>query len=591
MQKVSDAYRTSMKSPLRERGYIKVTLNLVNQDVQNHIGYNVTNVEDNQKMSYISDKFCVFDEKEYSPALYATLEQNYFKVDGSMRFPCPESSEITYENTGVISDKLVSEQKFVVKLMTSIYPEPIKGLTINFGDNYPVDFDVVTPNETFEIRGNNQSVWHTEQILDIGQIILTFNTMKYPENRVRIYSILCGYKIVFDNDCITDSSLEDYISPISADLPQTDFSVTLQNYDKQFDVNNPDSVANFFETGQKISIEYGYQLPNSSQIEWIKGGNLNLSEWEIDDTSCTLKSQDKLRSMDGEYYKGDYYPSAKSYYTLAEEIFADADITDYYIDPCLKDMTTHLPVPRVSHKEALQLIANACCCTLSQTRSGKIQIKSDITDTDFKIERNDMTSTPKSIKQSSVSNIIVPFYKYSTITNSETYESLVSEDVQVSNEQVVTYYIDDPCYGYTLYLNDTQADTATAEIISRGCYYVKVQYHISGNYQMEVKGFKYRVIKKNWNLSVNIKGNTLKWDNPLVDNLHTAANLANWLKDYYKSDMEYEYDTRGFPEIDTGDIIYQENEFNPDMKVKVYKHTINFSQSFSGSMAVRKVRS
>ena len=131
MQKVSDAYRTSMKSPLRERGYMKVTLNLVNQDVQSHMGYPVTDVEDNQRMSYISDKFCIFNEKEYSPTLYATLEQNYFKVDGSMRFPCPENSEIAYENTGVISDKLVSEQEFVVKVIPTTYPTKIKGLTID----------------------------------------------------------------------------------------------------------------------------------------------------------------------------------------------------------------------------------------------------------------------------------------------------------------------------------------------------------------------------------------------------------------------------------------------------------------------------
>ena len=52
-------------------------------------------------------------------------------------------------------------------------------------------------------------------------------------------------------------------------------------------------------------------------------------------------------------------------------------IEDYYIDPRMKSLYTDIPIPRVTHKEALQIIANACRCVLTQSRNGRIEIRSN----------------------------------------------------------------------------------------------------------------------------------------------------------------------------------------------------------------------
>jgi hypothetical protein len=67
-----------------------------------------------------------------------------------------------------------------------------------------------------------------------------------------------------------------------------------------------------------------------------------------------------------------------------------------------------------------------------------------------------------------------------------------------------------------------------------------------------------------------------------------AQDLAEWLGDYYTSGIEYEYDNRGFPEIDVNDIVYQENEFYDGMKVNIYRQTINFNGAFSGKITARR---
>ena len=68
-----------------------------------------------------------------------------------------------------------------------------------------------------------------------------------------------------------------------------------------------------------------------------------------------------------------------------------------------------------------------------------------------------------------------------------------------------------------------------------------------------------------------------------------ANDLADWLGEYYAATIEYEYDTRGNPELDVNDIIYQENEFQKDLKVRVYRETLGFNQSFSGSIVARRM--
>lgn len=68
--------------------------------------------------------------------------------------------------------------------------------------------------------------------------------MKNPQSRLRIYSIMFGYGLVYYNDSVMSSALDSYVSPIGADVPQFDFSVTLKNYDHYFNVDNPNSAIN-----------------------------------------------------------------------------------------------------------------------------------------------------------------------------------------------------------------------------------------------------------------------------------------------------------------------------------------------------------
>lgn len=738
MQKVSKAYKESMKSSLRERAYIMISFGLVNQEAQ------AKATVDNGSYAYYSNKDNIFGE-HIDDTVYATLEEEFTKVDGSMFFLPRATEGGRYYDTGIVSDKLVSEARCEVVISLNTIATDFKGLTINFGENYPVDFDIVgSTGQTIEFRGNTKSKWSTEEVLENTTYIkLVFYKMKNPQSRLRIYSIMFGYGLVYYNDSVMSSALDSYVSPIGADVPQFDFSVTLKNYDHYFNVDNPNSAINYLETGQEMDIMYGYQTPGSDTIEWIQGNHLWCSEWESDDNTATIRCQDIFRNMDGEYVRGLYSAAGKSYYALAEEILKDAGISEYYIDPRLKKLYSNNPIPRVKYKEALQIIANACRCVLTQSRDGKVQIKSNfmpsasiatngeetysnaanvLTDTpkveyatlagnytptdgtmfflprngkaalttgyvskeisgangtftknpvvtitmeairayyglklvfgtalpaaftirtykgsepvneypvekdeisttsiilrdfddfdvmkieftktvepcnrivlnyfslsdvvDFTMNRRDMTSSPKAIKQELIKEVIVPCYTYQE-NNRE--ENLVYEDIDVVAGEVETYYIQDPSYGYKVKLDEVEGK---ATVVAWSNYFITIKFNVTGSFKLEVQGYRYKIVEKYATVSLNARGKTVKWKNPLISNTTMANELAAWLADYYTAGIEYEYDTRGNPELDATDIVYQENEFHDGMRVNIYRHTVNFKQAFSGRVTARRI--
>ena len=738
MQKVSKAYKESMKSSLRERAYIMLSFGLVNQEAQAKARIAPGD------FAYFSNAANLFSEKS-AEMVYATLEEDFTKVDGSMLFLPRRNSSDTYYDTGLVGGTLLSEALYELTINLNTGATDFKGITINFGENYPVDFDMVSSSgQTIEIRDNTLAEFTSEEVLENTTYVkLVFYRMKNPQSRLRIYSIRFGYGLVYYNDSVMSSSLDSYISPIGADVPQIDFSVQLKNYDHYFNVDNPKSAINFLETGQEMEIFYGYQLPDSEEIEWVRGNHLLCSEWESDDYTATIRCQDIFRNMDSEYYKGTYTSAGRSYFDLAKEILTDAGLSDYYIDPRLKKLYTKNPLPRVQHKEALQIIANACRCVLSQTRFGSVQIKSsfnpeaaassngetaysqvgnilndsekdeyaslagnytvanggmyflprnvsgnvlntgyvssaisdengefgtnpvvtivqeaacmyygvkfvfghalpaaitirtynngslveeyevedeitktlvilhDFDDfdtmkieftktaeplnrivlnhfsfgdvTDFTMTRTDMTSSPKAIKQELIKEVIVPCYSYQ---NGTLEESLVSEEIEVVNGQVETFFIGEPSYNFRATLDEGSSGVS---IVASGNYYVTLKFSKTGTFRLEVFGYRYKIVERYAIKTLHSRGKTIKWENPLISDMTMATDLAEWLGEYYTAGIEYEYNTRGNPEIDANDIVYQENEFHKDMKVTIYRQTLNFNQSFSGKVTARRI--
>ena len=743
MQQVSQAYKVAMKEPLRDRGYIRVTFGLINQEAQANASVQTG------EFTWFSNNTELFADDDVIYPVYAVLEENFTKVDGSMYFLPRQNSGADYLNTGVTSNKLVSVEPFIITIAFNVPALSFRGLTIDFGENYPVDFDLITSDgTTTQVRGNDKAVYSNEVVFaETTSFTIKVITMKNPQSRLRITSMVFGYQLKYTNKDVLDSQLTTYVSPVSMDVPQIDFYVKVKNYDQYFDVDNPNSAVNFLETGQQMVIEYGQTLEDGS-IEWVMGNTLLCSDWDSDDSSATIRTQDNLRNQDTEYYAGTYNEAGATYYSLAEDIFQAMGVTDYYIDPHLKELTTKNPIPRVSYKEALQIIANATRCVFYQDRNGQVIIQSsfipdftvssddqapysnienivnagakqeyatlatdyttvngtmyfmprdttwlsnlgyvsdelsdadgkftnnpkitivqevacryygikllfgealpsgitittysndvlvdtyevsevskntvvnhtfldfdkmEITFTgtakpysrivlnyfsfgdlsDFTYERLDMLSSPKTIKQELIKEVIVPYYTYQKGAEEE---SLVSEEVTCTSGEQMTFFLNDASYDFraTLSLEQEEGDpiAQTINIVDSGSYYVTVEFGATGTFSLEIFGWVYNIVERQVINSLNARGRSITWENPLVGDKTIASDLAEWLGDYYSAVVEYSYNTRGNPEIDANDIVYQENDFYKDLTVRVYRQTLKFNGAYSGTANVRRI--
>ena len=730
MQNVSNEYQKSMQSPLRERSYINVSLGLINQKLQTHSKLLPCDV------TYFSNTTNIFTSIT-NPVDYATLETNHSKVDGSMHLlPRERPSSI---DTGLVSKDVVTNVPYVITIQSQLeHPVTFKALTLNFADNYPVDFTVEAGDNVLNVVGNNKKEFVSLEIFNnVKTVKISISKMKNEGNRVRLFSIKFGTGLVFTNEEVINAELDTQVSPICDTIPQVDFSVSLKNKNGIYDADNPYSIINFLETGQLVNVQYGYQLP-TGPIEWVNGGVVRCSDWSSNNTSATIRCQDVFRSMNTEYYKGEYSSTGRSYYDLATELLSSQEIEDYYLDPVLKTIFTKNPIPKVPLKEALQIVANACRCVLNQTRDGTVVIKSNFipeitpsantqaaysnvvnitgnedvieystlsndyssvdgkmyilpkdknylktgyvseeisnTDctfvsnpkvtlnmsalhlyygfklvfgnakpyefiirtynettliktlyvknvskitsivedlgeinkleiefiktekpnsrivlnkvslrdyTDFKITRNDMMSHPDIKKREQIKQIVVPYYLYQ---KSEQILSLFDDEMSI-DEAEETFFFSQPSYEYSA----TMDENTSLEIVESGTYFVRLKTPVTGKHKLKITGKEYKIVEQAISREINLDGRIITWKNPLLDNSVQAKELADWLAKYYRQNIEYSFKTRGNPELDCVDIIQQENAYEKNMLVNIYRHKIRFASSFSGEITTQQI--
>lgn len=368
MQKVTQEYKQSMEQVPRNQSYMVATIGVINQVAQKDSS---VAAEHGAEYSYLSNFTRLLDNYDVELE-YTTLEQDWFKADGSIVFPPrPEDVDYLYNNGAISRDLLGS----ICITFGAAYD--IRGLTINWGRNYPVDFTITNGSKTVEYTGNTLSYWTADDIFDgTGYLVITPKRMANGQGRLRIYKILMGIGISFENKKILKSTKTEYISPVTEELSTVDFSLQIENYNRMFDVENKASAIHYLEVGQEVTVRYGYDVREGKTV-WMDGCVTYLSDWEADDTMMSFNSKDKIDDLGDTYYRGLYRPEGITLYDLTLDVLTDAGLDDraYDLDEYLRKVIVYNPLPCVTHKECLQIIANAGRCKLYQDRKGIIRIQ------------------------------------------------------------------------------------------------------------------------------------------------------------------------------------------------------------------------
>lgn len=367
MQAVSSAYRAEQKEYLREEGYIWVYLGVISKEAQAH--------------GKANGAFAVYSSPQLATSTikfegyYAIPEENFIKADGTQFF-LPRSSNSFALYQGIVTQEMCDSVTFTFGKYTHL---DIKGLTIDFGEYYPTSFTITNGTYEYSYTNDKPGEWVTEDIFrDTEHITIIPDAIVDGQKRFRIISILFGIGLMFDNNSLISTSWKSECSHISNELPTKAFSFTIDNINKRFAADDPNSYLAFLEEQQEVEFEYGRNLSDGT-LYTIPGGKLRLKTWSSNDTQASFNAVGFLDYTENKYYKGKYYPNGISLYDLAVDVCIDAGIENYIIDNYLQTMHTKNPLPVEKHKNLLQLIANAARSIMRETRDGGIEIKSSFT--------------------------------------------------------------------------------------------------------------------------------------------------------------------------------------------------------------------
>ncbi|MCU6748053.1 hypothetical protein OCV51_10385 [Faecalicatena acetigenes] len=436
MQQASKEYIESIKKPQRNRGYIKVTIGVVNSNAQNSAV-----LDEKTNLAYYADGNKIFDGYTVSK-VYATAEQNFAKVDGTMYFlPGPEE-QYTFYNNGLVTDQLLGDVYISFPGAAGL---DIKGLTINFGEYYPTEFTIET-DEGIQSYTNDKQLFVTEDAFDgITYIIIHPISLVNGQGRLRIYNMTMGIANTFMNDKVMNCSIKDYISPITETIPSKDISVTIENQDLYYSPDNPESAIAYMEIGQEMKVAFGYDVSGNGNIEWLPETTGYLNTWTANDVQAKFTATDRFYQLDDIFYGGLYRPDGITLYDLALEVLHSAGINDerkYYLDSYLKKIIVYNPIPDVKHSEALQIIANAGRCVLYEDRQNKIHMRSAFVP--------DMTATVNNkTDYSSIKNLLK--------SNKKDAYAIASKDFSVVDGSLF-FMADDGDYKETGYVSNSIAN-------------------------------------------------------------------------------------------------------------------------------------
>lgn len=389
MISASSEYKEIMNRPIRNRAFISVGIGIINQNAQ-------ASGKASGDFAYWSygDVF----NTNTSRIEYATLEDNFMKADGSQYF-MPENDDLMQAQQNGITTENVNQP------IRIDFPEvyAIKGITIEFASAYPTSFKIKTAEKTLTYSNDSEKFVTADVLGDTDYIIITPLAMVGGNQRFRIKSVLMGVGLQYGNQQTKDFNIDEYVSPISEDLPSENMVFSFYDEDNNFDVDDANSFMDFLETMQKITVSFGLELDNG-EVEWHQILTQYLKEWKSQEGIVSFTATDRLSQMEDEYSLANRIYE-RTAYKEAESIFSDAGLEpdEYYIDDCLNDIILNNPMPEGTHKECLQILANACRCAIRQDANGKIAIQANfaivLDPEDLSVETNGIAdwSKPKNL--------------------------------------------------------------------------------------------------------------------------------------------------------------------------------------------------
>ncbi len=385
MRKVSTLYKQTMAQILQPLTRLRLAFTIKDPTAAGDAALSCTGQETGlSSLSTLVDKTPV-------EALYGSFEKNFWKADGSMQI-LPK--EPPYQNQGLVSEELSDStgafETPPVLTVSFTNQHDLLGLTFTFdtfSGDYPSALAVTVWNREEETDRFVEYPTQAEYVCNhplpnCTKMEIRFLGMNKPYRRLRLFQLVFGVTHLFETPDIQSYSHSWEIDPISSSLPKTQMKFTAENFENQYNADNPQGIWLYLDERQPIHLEWGQETDDGG-VEWIEGGTYYTSGTpSTKGRYVTFTATDQLSHMTGTFYKGLYRPQGISLYDLALEVLADAGLekmedgsNPWVLSDQLKEVLVTAPLPVKTHRECLQIIANAGRCVLRCDEQGRVQLK------------------------------------------------------------------------------------------------------------------------------------------------------------------------------------------------------------------------
>lgn len=332
-----------------------------------------TTVTASDKQSFIDVQDLTLDG--VCPAPSATLEKDYWKLDGSYE-PFPDSPQNT--SWGIWSNSMSDENgNFSVPPVITLSFQSIHksaGLTFEFcpyGNNYCnhmliqwyLDNAVIKEAEFYP------AAWRCEYRCTVekyNKIIITFYSTNKPYRYLKVQNIQHGINEYFSEDEIEAASVLEEVDISALELSVNTLEFRLRTANDDFDIFNPKGLYNLLQKKQQLCVE------GDIDGTLINFGYFYLNDWNDDEGMTEITAQDAIGIMSNTTFKGNIYDGVKAL-NVIDEIMNDAGF-GYSVDSRIGDIKISGWLPICTHREALQQVAFALGAYVDTSRGGMVKI-------------------------------------------------------------------------------------------------------------------------------------------------------------------------------------------------------------------------
>lgn len=514
---------------------------------------------------------------------YATLEKNYFNLDGSKVL-----LEYNAKAQGIglwsksMSDSKGLFQKPPTLLITFSQVHSSNGITFQFSeDNYCNDLNIKFYNNDTLLKDlsftpNESTFFCSEIVENYNKLIITFKKTNNPYRYLKLINIVYGQNRVFTPSEITSANILEEIDPLSNEISINTLEFSIFSRDEAFNMLNPKGIYKLLQSRQMFRV---YEMNDGIEMDM---GTFYLDEWKNETEAISnMKAIDLIGLLDKTtYYGGIFYDEQVDIILI--RILETANMDEHTItfdDDNLRKIHLSGYIPICTHREAIQQVLFSAGLVADCSRSKKIKI--------YKLKDSNVKNIPYDRKKQDsetvelndiVTGVQVTSHQYLYNTNNQVYsekKELYNADLEVG-EHFIKF--SEPVYGIAV---------EGATLLDFSCAYAKVNVTTKGN--VKIEGYEYYHVTKVYESKIEVKDNdkenilqvtdaTLISDNNAQE---VADRILNYYQNTYKMNVDFKIEDESISDTVIVDTLY-----NQKLKGNIKKMDIDLTGGFIASSTI-----